>query len=108
MFALFGTKMESVTTTELQERLERREKLTIVDVREPWEYAEGHVPGSVLRPLGQIRTWAEEFDKDREIFLICRTASRSAAAYKFMRSMGFTNVKNVGGGIISWRGRVAR
>ncbi|HYF93233.1 MAG TPA: rhodanese-like domain-containing protein [Symbiobacteriaceae bacterium] len=108
MFALFGPKMESVSTQELQERVERREKLTIVDVREPWEYAEGHIPGSILRPLGQIKTWANEFDKDREILLICRTASRSAAAYKYMRSMGFTNIKNVSGGIITWRGRVAR
>ncbi|MFZ5817160.1 MAG: rhodanese-like domain-containing protein [Bacillota bacterium] len=107
MFA-FGPRMNNISTAELQSRLEKGEKLTVIDVREPWEYAEGHVPGSLLRPLGQIRSWAQEFNKKDEIILICRTASRSAMAYQYLTAMGFTNVKNVSGGIITWRGAVAR
>lgn len=104
----FGPKMNTISTADLQARLEKGEKVTVVDVREPWEYAEGHVPGSVLKPLGQIRTWANELKKDDEILLICRTASRSAMAYQYLNSMGFTNLKNVSGGIITWRGTVER
>lgn len=104
----FGPKLNNVSTAELQSRLEKGEKPTIIDVREPWEYQEGHVPGSLLKPLGQIRAWASEFDKKKEILLICRTASRSAVAYQYLAAQGFTNVKNVSGGIITWRGTVAR
>jgi len=104
----FGPKIASITTAELQDRLERGEKLTIIDVREPWEYAEGHVPGAVLKPLGQIQTWAAELSKNDEVLLICRTASRSAMACQFLTRMGFTHVKNVEGGMVAWRGKVAR
>ncbi|MBY6275036.1 rhodanese-like domain-containing protein [Symbiobacterium thermophilum] len=104
----FGPRIESITTAELQARLERGERPKIIDVREPWEYAEGHVPGAVLKPLGQIRTWARELDRNEEILLICRTASRSAVAYQFLKRLGFTNVKNVAGGMVTWRGEVAR
>lgn len=103
----FGPKINSISTTELQERLEKGEKLTIIDVREPWEYAEGHVPGAILKPLGEIRTWANQLPKQDEILLICRTASRSAMAYQFLSRMGFTNLKNVAGGMVAWRGKVA-
>lgn len=108
MFGLFGPKMNTISTAELQSRLEAGEKLTIIDVREDWEYAEGHVPGSVLKPLGQIRTWANLLDKNKELLLICRTASRSAMAYQFLNSAGFTNLKNVTGGMVTWRGAVER
>ena len=104
----FGPKMASISTAELQGRLEKGEKLTVIDVREPWEYAEGHVPGAVLKPLGQIRSWANELKKEDEILLICRTASRSAMAYQFLNRLGFQNVKNVTGGMVTWRGSVAR
>lgn len=104
----FGPRMNNISTAELQARLEKGEKPLVIDVREPWEYAEGHVPGSVLKPLGQIRSWAAELNKTDEVILICRTASRSAMAYQYLSSMGFTNLKNVSGGIITWRGQVAR
>lgn len=104
----FGPKINTVTTAELEDRLKKGDKLTIIDVREPWEYAEGHIPGSVLKPLGQIRAWAAEFDKNTELHLFCRSASRSAQAYQFLNAMGFKNLKNVGGGMIAWRGPVER
>lgn len=107
MFA-FGARMASVSTGDLQVRLEKGEKLTVIDVREGWEYGEGHVPGSLHRPLGQIQRWASELDKHAEVFLICRTGARSGSAYQYLQSLGFKNVKNVSGGIITWRGAVER
>ncbi|MFZ5824290.1 MAG: rhodanese-like domain-containing protein [Bacillota bacterium] len=108
MFALFGPRMNNISTAELQARLEKGEKPIIIDVREPWEYAEGHVPGSILKPVGQIRSWSNQLKKDDEIILICRTASRSAMAYQYLAALGFTNLRNVAGGIVTWRGAVAR
>ncbi|HWI51348.1 MAG TPA: rhodanese-like domain-containing protein [Symbiobacteriaceae bacterium] len=104
----FGPRVTSVTPAELESQVAEGKKLTIIDVREPWEYAEGHIPGSQLRPLGQIRDWVSQFDKQAEIHLICRTASRSAQAYRFMETMGFKNLRNVSGGMVAWRGPVAR
>ncbi len=104
----FGARITNVSAGELQDRLAKGGKLTVIDVREPGEYAEGHIPGSVLRPLDQIRTWGHELNKDEEIFLVCRSGARSTVAYKYLQSLGFKNLRNVSGGIITWRGSVAR
>lgn len=104
----FGPRMNTISAAELQARLERGEKPLIIDVRDPWEYAEGHVPGSVLKPLSQIRSWAAELDKSDEILLICRTSNRSAMAYRYLSALGFKNLKTVAGGMVSWRGKVER
>lgn len=104
----FGARTVNISTQELKQRMDKGENLTVIDVREPWEYAEGHVPGSILRPVGQIRNWAKEFDQENELILICRTASRSAVAYQFLQAMNFKNLRNVSGGIITWRGEVER
>lgn len=108
MFGFRSTGAVNISPTELQQRIEQGDKPVIVDVREPWEYAEGHIPGSMLRPLGQIGAWAGEFKPGDELVLVCRTASRSAAAYRFLQSRGFTNLKNMSGGMVMWRGKVTR
>lgn len=108
MFTPFGPRIEEISTAELQTRLEKGEKLVIIDVREPDEYAAGHVPGAVLKPLGQIQTWARELDKDEEILLFCRSGNRSSQAYRYLHSQGFTKLKNVAGGILDWRGPVEK
>ncbi|HEY8346660.1 MAG TPA: rhodanese-like domain-containing protein [Symbiobacteriaceae bacterium] len=108
MFGFLRPRVQNITTAELEQRLKSGEKLTIIDVREPWEYAEGHIPGSLLRPLGQIQNWAQEFQKDQPLILICRSGGRSAQAYQYLAAQGFTNLKNVDGGIVAWRGPVER
>lgn len=108
MFPFTRTRMTNITAADLQTTVSTSDSAIVVDVREPWEYKEGHLKGSLLRPLGQIRRWAQEFDKEQEIILICRTGSRSAFAYKNLESMGFSNLKNVAGGIVTWKGSVER
>jgi rhodanese-related sulfurtransferase len=108
MFAFGAARTENISAADLQKRVEAGEKIRMVDVREDWEYAEGHIPGSILRPLGAIRNWAGEFPKDEELVVICRTASRSGVAYRYLQQMGYTKVRNMSGGIISWRGKVSR
>lgn len=108
MFNFGGPRMQNTSARELQQRLEKGEKPMIVDVREDWEYQEGHIPGSVLYPLNQIRSWANKLNKEEEIVLVCRSGSRSAVAYQFLQANGFKNLKNMSGGIITWSGPVKR
>lgn len=75
----------------------------VLDVREPYEYAEGHVPGSTLLPLGQVATQAAQLPKDAPIYVICRSGNRSAQASRTLAELGFKDVRNVKGGILAWR-----
>ncbi len=75
----------------------------IVDVREPYEFASGHIPGAINLPLGDLTQLAkaELPDKDALIYLYCRSGNRSAYGAMEMVAMGYTNLYDLGG-IISW------
>lgn len=81
-----------------------RQGAPILDVREPHEYAEVHAPGSLLVPLGQLASRANEFRtfENKPIILICRSGQRSSAAAEMLAQQGFKVVYNVQGGIIAW------
>ncbi|MGE5675522.1 MAG: rhodanese-like domain-containing protein [Mycobacterium leprae] len=108
MFGFNRPRLNSITASEVEQRLSGANKPLVVDVREQWEYAEGHIPGSKLKPLNRIQSWAGELKKDDEIVLVCRSGARSASAYEFLQANGFTNLKNMAGGMITWRGAVER
>ncbi len=93
---------EEITVVELKKRLDNGEQLTIVDVREPFEYAIAHIPGTLLIPLGQVAERARELNPDEEIILHCKVGKRSAEALGILKAKGFKNLKNVVGGILAW------
>lgn len=96
--------MEQITVQELKERLDKGEKLNLIDVREPAEYEEYNI-GAQLIPLGKIRNMeTEEIDhlKKEELIIHCRSGARSAQACMLLESMGFANTKNVEGGVLAW------
>jgi adenylyltransferase/sulfurtransferase len=99
-------KPTEITALELKQRLDRGDKLTIVDVREPNEYQINRIPGSVLIPLGEIPRRYAELDKDAELIMQCKTGARSARAADFLRTVGFNKVLNLKGGIIGWIDKV--
>jgi len=76
---------------------------TAVDVREPDEYAAGHIPGAVLLPLGSVRAKAAALlpQKDAPLLVYCRTGRRSEAACAQLQQMGYTRVRNLGG-VLTW------
>ncbi len=86
---------------ELQARLARPEKPFILDVRETYEYAEAHIAGSVLIPLGALQARMAELPRDRDIVCVCRSGNRSGVAARMLASDGFS-VANLGGGMIGW------
>lgn len=73
----------------------------LLDVRQPDEYADGHVPGSRLLPLGQVVERAGEVPAGETVYVICRSGSRSQKAAEFLRSQGVDAV-NVAGGMLAW------
>jgi adenylyltransferase/sulfurtransferase len=98
--------MTELTSLELKQRLDRGEKLTIVDVREPNELQINRIPGSLHIPLGDIPKRYNELDPDAELIMQCKSGARSAKAADFLRSVGFKHVLNLKGGILDWIDKV--
>ena len=97
--------MQQITVEELKKRLDAGEQLNIIDVREPHEYAEYNM-GARLIPLGNIlsmQTDELEDYKTEELIVHCRSGARSAQACLFLETMGYSNCKNLEGGILAWR-----
>ena len=93
-----------ITVEELKERLDKGEDLNFYDVREEHEYEEDNL-GAILIPLAELPDHLAELEelKDAEIIIHCRSGARSGKAVKFLESQGFTNARNVVGGILAYR-----
>lgn len=74
---------------------------TIIDVREPDEYAAAHVPGSTLLPLGEVVERFRELPADRPLYILCRSGARSGQAAAWLAAQG-VDATNITGGIIQW------
>jgi molybdopterin/thiamine biosynthesis adenylyltransferase/rhodanese-related sulfurtransferase len=94
--------VREIQPTQLAERLERGEKLEIIDVREPYEWQIGHIPGARLVPLDQIAAEIPRLDKRRETILYCKVGARSAYAAQQLAKAGVADVRNLAGGILRW------
>ncbi|GJL62668.1 MAG: hypothetical protein NPIRA04_13220 [Nitrospirales bacterium] len=92
----------TMTVRELKDRLDKGDDLFILDVREPHEYSMAKIEGSVLIPLGTLPTSLEQLDPNKEIVALCHKGMRSADAMGFLLQQGFSNVKNLVGGIDAW------
>ena len=78
----------------------------LLDVRTPEEYKEAHIPGSLSIPLAALPArYSELGATDTPLFVHCLSGGRSGQAVRFLKSVGYTNVKNIGG-INAWRGKV--
>lgn len=96
--------MQDITAIELKARLDQGEKPFIIDVRESWEYEESNI-GGLLIPLAELPGKLDELEdhKELEIIVHCRSGARSATAKAFLESQGFTQVRNLLGGILDWQ-----
>jgi adenylyltransferase/sulfurtransferase len=95
-----------ISAVELKRRLDRGDRLTILDVREPNEYQINRIAGSVLIPLGDVPKRYHELDPNEEVITQCKVGGRSAKAADFLRSVGFKKVLNLTGGIVDWIDKV--
>jgi sulfur-carrier protein adenylyltransferase/sulfurtransferase len=99
---IFPEDMQTITTTELRERLANDFQGILLDVREPDEYAIANIEGSRLIPLGTLPDQLDTIPRDKEILIHCKAGGRSAKAVALLTENGFTDVKNVTGGIDAW------
>lgn len=97
--------MKSITTEELQVKLEAGEKVHLIDVREVDEVAAGHIPGIVNIPLSLLEFRMHELEKNTPYVMVCRSGGRSGQATKFLTSHGY-DVTNMTGGMLDWAGEV--
>ncbi len=99
--------MTEITVQELKQRLDAGEKIHIIDVREPWENEEFNINGRLI-PLGDLQGTIDDLDdiQNEEIIVHCRSGQRSAAAVDYMTKQGFTNVKNLAGGMLAWQAEI--
>lgn len=91
-----------VSVHDIKGLLDTHKKFFLVDVREPKEYAGGHIPGAVNVPLSRIPEEASGWSRDREIYVVCGSGQRSVLAARRLMAMGFTKVANVDGGLRRW------
>lgn len=74
----------------------------VLDVREPYEWNEGHIPNATLIPLGTLPNQLASVPKDKPIVVICRSGNRSQSGRDILLKAGFTNVTSVNGGMLAW------
>ena len=97
--------MITITPEELKPRMDAGEAINLVDVREPAEHAEFNIGGTLL-PLGKIQSMqTDDIDdlKNKEVICYCRSGARSMQASLMLETFGFTNVKNLTGGMMGWQ-----
>ncbi|WP_310502115.1 rhodanese-like domain-containing protein [Paenibacillus qinlingensis] len=86
----------------MRAKLAAGESLHILDVREPDEFANGHIPGATSIPLGELVNNLSQLQPDHTYYLVCRTGSRSDMACHTLAEHGFANIHNVTPGMSQW------
>ena len=105
LLARVKEEIDEISTIEAHERLASSEAPLFVDVREPDEWEEGHIPGAIYTGRGRLEQRIEGLvpDKSRELVVYCSAGSRSAFAAKALGELGYENVVNLAGGFSDWK-----
>lgn len=93
---------QEITALELKAKLDRGDDFELIDVREPYEYAISRIEGAKLIPMSTVKRRLDDFDRDKEIVLLCKVGQRSAQVQQLFIDAGFKNTKSLAGGIIGW------
>jgi len=92
----------AIDVNQLRQGLTAQPAPFLLDVREPWEYEAGHVPGARSIPLAELEDRVNEVPRDRPILAICHSGQRSLAAAGYLIQLGYSAVSNVDGGTAAW------
>lgn len=101
-FSFSKPKVTQIEPTEAQQRLTARTAV-IVDVREPNEWADGHIPGATHIPLGDLQARAGEIASAPEVIFVCWSGARSATAARALEQRGHATVASLAGGMQAWQ-----
>ncbi len=91
-----------MTSLELKQKLADGEDIFLLNVVSPEEFAETHIPGSVLICLGEVRERFEEIPRDKPVVMYCKTTLRAYEAARFLSGQGYDNVSVLDGGMVAW------
>jgi sulfur-carrier protein adenylyltransferase/sulfurtransferase len=91
-----------LTPVELRQRLDQREPLVLLDVRQDWETRLCRLDNAVHIPIEEIELRSDELDPAAEIVVYCHQGVRSAAVAAYLRGLGFINARNLAGGLDAW------
>src|SRR5216684_2681674 len=92
-----------IPVNELKDKLDAREPLALLDVREAWEYTTAHIEGSKHIPMGEVPARAhQELDPEEHIVVICHHGVRSLNVAHWLRQQGFEKAQSLQGGIDHW------
>ena len=94
--------MSEITPQDLKARLDRQEPPMLLEVRQDWETRLCRLPNAVHIPIEEIELRVDELNRDDDIVVYCHQGVRSAAVAEYLRSLGFTSVRNLSGGLDSW------
>jgi adenylyltransferase/sulfurtransferase len=94
-----------ISVEELKKKLDAKEDIFVLDVREPHEYKICNINGHLI-PLNDLPRRVQELDPSKEMVVHCRSGVRSAKAVGFLRQAGFAKVTNLAGGILAWADRI--
>ena len=94
--------VEEIDVAELKRRMDNTDDFVLYDIRSEAEVAQGILPGSEFLPMHLIPLKMNDFPKDKDVILYCRSGARSYHACAYLMQQGISNVINVRGGIISW------
>ncbi|WP_110114181.1 rhodanese-like domain-containing protein [Bacillus sp. CGMCC 1.16541] len=100
-------EVKTITTGELQEKIEKGEDLYLVDVREDEEVEEGIIAKAKHIKMGDIPENVDYFDKEKEYIFICRSGRRSENVCLYLQDQGY-KVRNMVGGMLDWQGDVVK
>ncbi|MET4105825.1 molybdopterin-synthase adenylyltransferase MoeB [Hymenobacter sp. UYP22] len=104
---LCGAPVRSISAAELQAQLASAQPPFLLDVREPHEYAAGHLPNATLLPLSALEKGVATLPKQHPVVVYCRSGRRSAQAVERLQTeFGLTNLLNLEGGILAWEDEV--
>jgi molybdopterin/thiamine biosynthesis adenylyltransferase/rhodanese-related sulfurtransferase len=84
-------------------QLAKMQDVVLIDVREPYEWNQGHLEGARHVPMGQLHRSLDAIPRDRDVVLYCRSGSRSAHALEMLRGAGYHRAKHLKGGILAWQ-----
>ncbi len=97
--------MQDITVQELKDKIDRKEKFILIDVREPYEHSEFNIGGELASLQTSLPYKIQELigKENEEIILYCRSGNRSGIAKKIFVQYGFKNVRNLLGGVLLWK-----
>ncbi|MYL49754.1 hypothetical protein GLV98_09660 [Halobacillus litoralis] len=101
-------KHPNVVNNENLDALRKNDDVLVLDVRESAEYGFEHIPEATSIPLGELEERADELDRTKNVYIVCRTGSRSDLAAQKLTEKGFENVYNVVPGMSDWNGETTK